>query len=609
MDPIDFLVAHAPFSELSPAGRTAVARHLEISYARTGHPIFSRGGSNLYLWTVRKGSVRLELDGQRVDELGPGEIFGLTAVAGEETPSFDVVAESDCLLYRMHRDQVLALFAGEPRFAAHFLQSLTSRLHALTDGSPVSLAGDLRLSIGELISRTPVLVARTATVGDAARRMDTERVSSVLVVNSLPEADERLMPVGILTDRDLRSRVLAAGKGPETPIAEVMSSPVETVDASLPAAEALLYLLRRAVHHLPVARDGSILGVVTHADLVRHHQHGPGALLKKIEKARSAAALAHYADDVASMVDSLHRSRVEPTDIGRMVAALNDALVSHLIELALRELGEAPCPFAWIVFGSEGRQEQSFLTDQDNALIYEPSSPEDGAYFARFAERIVADLVRVGFPLCAGGFMATHWCDPLEVWKERFRVWIESPEPGALMKAANFFDLRKVHGALDLEPLERIIEGAGARQLFIAHLARAAMEMRPPLGLWHRIRESAEGIDLKAGALMPVVGLARVFALEAGEREGSTLRRLQAGVRGGALSEEGGELLAEAFRFAFALRLRHQLAEWKSGSAIDNRVHLDALEPRERRELKEAFLAIHRLQAATASRLGVDRLG
>jgi len=608
VDPVSFLAGHAPFSELSPSGREALSAHLEITFARSGEVLFTRAGTNLHLWAVRKGIVRLELDGQRVDELGPGEIFGLTAVAGEDTPSFDVVVESDCLFYRVHRDHVLELFGGEPRFASFFLQSLTSRLHALTDGSPVPIAGDLRVPVGDLVSRSPVVIGDDASVRDAARKMDAERVSSVLVVaQGASEADPS--PLGILTDRDLRGRVLAAGRGPETPIVEVMSHPVETVDAELPASEALLHLLRRAVHHLPVERAGAVIGVVTHADLVRHHQHGPGALLKKVEKARSAAALKGYADDVASMVDSLHRSRAEPTDIGRLVAALNDALVSHLIGLAIRDLGEPPCRFAWIVFGSEGRQEQSFLTDQDNALIFESESAAADTYFEALATRVVADLVEVGFPPCAGGFMATNWRDPLYVWQARFRTWIESPEPVALMKVANFFDFRQVHGALDLEPLEELIGGAGQRRLFIAHLARAAMEMRPPLGLWNRIRESAEGIDLKAGALMPIVGLARVFALEVGEREGSTLRRLAAGARGSVLSEEGGELLAQAFRFAFSLRLRCQLAEWKAGVPITNRVHLDAIEPGERRHLKEAFLAIHRLQAATASRLGVDRLG
>jgi CBS domain-containing protein len=609
VDPIEFLAGHAPFNELSAAGRAELARGLEMTFVRAGEKLFGREDVNLHLYTVRKGSVRLLLDGQPVDHIGPGEVFGLTAVAGEDHPSFDAVADSDTLLFRCHRDTIRVLFPSEPRFAAFFLENLSARLHALIEGSPVAFAGDLRVPVADLVDRPPVLLPVYATVGDAARRMNRERVSSVLLVPHEPAPGEPVVPVGILTDRDLRGRVLAAGLGPETPVRDVLSAPLDTIDAALPTSEAILHLLRRGVHHLPVTRDGTVIGVVTHSDLLRHHQHGPGALLKKIEKARSAEALGGYADDVAAMVDTLDRSRLDAGEIGRLVAALNDALVGRLLVRAERDLGPVPCPYAWIVFGSEGRQEQSFLTDQDNALIYEGGDESVAGYFRALAERVVGDLVRVGFPPCAGGFMASQWCDPLPVWRERFASWIQRPEPEALMKVANFFDFRAVHGALALAALEEVIAAAPEQRLFIAHLARAAMEMRPPLGLLHRIREAPEGVDLKAGALMPVVGLARVFALEAGEREGSTLRRLRSAERAGIVSRDGAEVLAEAFRFAFALRLRTQLAGRRAGAPIDNRVHLDALSPGERRHLKESFLAIRRMQSATEDRLAVARLG
>lgn len=607
MDPIDFLAGHAPFSELSAAGRAELARGLEITWVRGGETVFTRQQTNLHLYAVRKGSVRLELDGQLVDHVGPGEIFGLTSVAGSDMPSFDALAESDCLLYRVHRDAVRALFRGEPAFASFFLQSLTSRLHALTDGSPVPLPSDLRGPVRELVDRPPVTLDVRATVADAARLMDRERVSSVLLVEG--DGGAGRAPLGILTDRDLRGRVLAAGLGPAVPAREVMTSPVESVDGSLPVSEALLVMLRRGRHHLPVTERGAVIGVVTHSDLIRQHQHGPVALLKKIEKARDPDALAHYADDIAAMVETLDRSRVEPADVGRLVAALNDALVSRLLGLATRALGPPPGRYAWIVFGSEGRQEQSFLTDQDNALVHEEDSERAGRYFGALAERVVGDLTRVGFPPCAGGFMATRWCHPLEHWRRRFAGWIQQPEPVALLEASNFFDLRVVAGGLDLAPLEAAIRSGGESRLFLAHLARAALEFRPPIGLLHRIRDSPEGVDVKSGALMPIVGLARVYALEAGEPQGSTLKRLDAARRASVLSEESAGLLASAFRFAFALRLRTQLVARRSGAPIGNRVHLDALSPGERRHLKEAFLAVQKMQSATAALFGVDRLG
>lgn len=605
MDPVDFLVQHAPFSELGEEGRSGLGRHLEISWAKAGERFFRRQSENPHLFVIRKGGVRLELDGQRIEELGAGDVFGLGAVTRQPT-RFDAVATADCLLYRLEGTVVRSWFDAEPAFARFFLDQLSDRLRALTEGGAVALRADLAIPVGRLCSRAPVAIEQAATAGDAARRMERERVGSLLVVE---DSGSLADPVGILTDRDLRGRVLARGLGPETPVREIMSSPVTAVSAEVPISEALLAMLRAGVHHLPIEDDGAVVGVVSHSDLLQYHRNGPGALYKRIEKAESAAALSSYAEDVAAVVETLHHGRLEGADVGRLVAALGDALASRLLSHAERDLGPPPCPYSWIVFGSEGRQEQSLLTDQDNALIYERADPKADAYFEALAERVVGDLVSVGFPPCAGGFMATSWHKPLDAWCQLFRGWIDEPEPQALLEAANFFDFRSIYGALDLEPLEEIVRLGSHQRVFLAQLTRAALEMRPPLGLLNRIRESPQGVDLKAAALMPTVGLARLLALEAGDRRGSTLGRLHLAQRAGKLSKGGAELLTEAFRFVFELRLRHQLRARAAGQEITNHVHLDELSPAERRHLREAFVALRRFQSATAERLGVDRLG
>jgi len=608
MDPIEFLTRHAPFDALSPTGRERISKALEITWARAGETVIGRGEPNAHLYALRKGHVRLELDAQRVSELGPGEIFGLTSLAeGGEPPRLDVVAASDCLLYRLPRETVRAVSDAEPTFAHFFLDRLAERLRRLTESQALPLTSDLGRQVGELVRRAPVTLSLThaeTTVGDAARAMEAARVSSVLLVE---EGEER--PVGIVTDRDLRGRVLARGLGVETPVRQVMTSPVEWIDAATPGAEALLHLLRSGRHHLVLRDSGRLAGVVTHSDLLRHHLQSPAALLERVEAARGPGDLQDYAERIAKTVETLDGSGVEATDVGRIVAALNDALSSRLLSLAEGELGPPPCEYAWIVFGSEGRQEQSFLTDQDNALVYAEDSDEARTWFERLAGRGVESLLEVGFPRCQGGFMATHWCLPLDEWERRFASWIEVPEPQNLMRVANFFDWRAVHGALDLEPLEEIVRRSQGNRRFIAQLARASMRKRPPLGLLHRIVEDEGGVDLKSGALMPVSGLARLFALEAGERRGSTLRRLRCAARAGSVSEEGAELLAEAFRFAFGLRLRSQLDDRRAGRPISNHVDLERLSAGERRHLREAFQAIDRMQKATEERLGTGHLG
>ncbi len=438
--------------------------------------------------------------------------------------------------------------------------------------------------------------------------MDEARVSSVLL-----REDGSELPVGIVTDRDLRSRVLARGLGGDVPARRIMTTPVECLDAASPGAEALLHLLHSGRHHLVLEDDGRLVGVVTYSDLLRGHLQSPAALLESIAAATSAEDLADYAERIAAKVETLHGSGVEATDVGRVVAACNDALASRLLVLAEAELekmsGPPPCTYAWVVLGSEGRQEQSFLTDQDNALIYADDSQDAQIYFKDLARRVVDGLLTAGFPPCPGGYMATNWCLSRDRWIRHFASWIDEPEPASLMQAMSFFDWRRVAGDLDLEPAEDVVRQAGDNRLLVAQLARASMRKRPPLGLLRRIITDGGRVDLKSGALMPIAGLARLFALEAGEREGSTLRRLERATRAGTVSEQAAESLADAFRFAFSLRMRVQLADRRTGRPLTHLVALDRLSDGERRDLRQAFVKIDRIQKATELRLGTGPLG
>jgi CBS domain-containing protein len=605
MDPVEFLREHAPFNDLSPAALRDLADSLEVSFTSSGTRVLTRGGARSeYLYVVRKGTVRLELEGQLVDELGPGEAFGFPSLLSRNEPQLDVVADQDCLLYRLAEEPFRRLLTSEPTFSEFFISSLADRLRAAIASEPGSLGGDLGGAVGVLIRRPPVWVEAGATVGEAAKVMRRERVSSALI--GAPEDPTETL--GILTDRDLRRRVLARDRGPEAPAREVMSSPLVACDADASLYEALLAMLRARIHHLPLVRDGRVVGVVTHTDLLRHQQKSPVFLLKRIERAERPEELAGFAEEMTGMVEGLLWGGLEATDIGRIVAALNDALALSLLQRAEADLGPPPTPYRWIVFGSEGRQEQTLVTDQDNALIFEAEVPGAAEYFGRLAERVVAGLIAASVPPCPGGFMATNWHLSLPAWVAQFRSWGEQPEPEALMKSANFFDFRPIHGALDLAPLEEAIAAAATRKVFLAQLTKAGLDMRPPVGLFNRIRQNTEGVDLKAGGVIPVVSLARLYALEAGHRAGSTLQRLRQAVLAGVLSSEGGEMLAEAFRFVFRLRLRQQLEARRHGLPTA-KVRLEVLSPLERRHLKEAFLAIRQMQEAAAQRYEVGLLG
>jgi CBS domain-containing protein len=264
--------------------------------------------------------------------------------------------------------------------------------------------------------------------------------------------------------------------------------------------------------------------------------------------------------------------------------------------LAEAALGPPPVAYGWLVFGSEGRSEQLLLTDQDNALIYAAETAAAQPYFAALAEYVVAGLIQAGFPPCPGGYMATNWCKPLAEWEALFQRWIRTPEPQALLEAAIFFDFRKVHGDLALEPLDAILANAHKEPIFIGHMVRAAQEFAPPLGFFGRIRSADGLVDLKKGGIAPIVGLARACALAAGSRERTTLERLVIAAESGTMSKEGAETLAETFQFLLRLRLQAQLTAFRAGAVPDNRVNVQALTPLARRNLKEAFSTIRQMQ-------------
>lgn len=602
MQPIDFLRRTPPFDRLTEAERERVVQNLKIVRYPPHAPILRQGGeTSHYLYLIREGAVRLERDEQVVMVMEEGEIFGYPSMLGQTAPILDVVTDEPTLIYQIH-ESIFRELLQNAHFAEYFLQGLTERLRrtAATPRSSALVWGDLAQPVSTLVQRPPVFAPPDATVSQAARIMHEHNISSVLV-----DAD----PPGIVTVRDLRSRVLAEGRLPDTRLSQVMSAPMRTVPADMPLYQALLVVLREGIHHLPLEQNGQIVGLVTDGDLLRHQVRNPLFLFERIRHLTDATELASYAREVDGVVAMLFRGGLDVLQIGRVVAGLNDNLTQRLLVLAEAELGPPPVPYAWIVFGSEGRMEQTLLTDQDNALLYAEKSPEAEAYFRQLAERVVQQLIQAGFPPCSGGYSADHWHRPLGAWLDLFNSWIETPKPQALLEASIFFDFRKVYGDLDLAPLERLVAGSAGRPIFLAHMARTATTWRPPLGFLRRIRAEQGQVDLKRSGIGPIVAMARVYALEAGVDLRPTLERLETARSAGIVSQEGAETLAEAFRFLLRLRLDAQLTALEAGEKPSNAVVLDELPTLDRSYLKESFLAIREMQDALALRYRTDMLG
>jgi CBS domain-containing protein len=590
LDPVAYLRSTPPFHALPQALFDAATGSLEIGYYPAGSTLVRVGDAPLeHLYVIRKGSVRLEREGQTLQVLEEGEIFGYTSlITGKAT--LDVEVEDDLLAYRLPGAEFRRLLS-DAQFAGHFAVGLSQRLKSSLEHSPVAtFKANLSLEVQRLLRRPAVWVDADATVGQAATVMRDQKISSVLV---------RGEPPGIVTDRDFRNRVLAEGLGPETPVARVVSRPLRTVDAVTPISAAWTSLLDAGGHHLPVRRGEEIVGVITSTDLLRAHSPGPVAVLRRVERLVDRGALPGYGAKVTEMAAALLAGGLEAEVIAGYVARLNDALVRRVLAFAEADLGPPPAPYAWLALGSEGRMEQTLLTDQDNALVFADEGEPRRAWFQALAERVVQDLEAAGFPECHGGYMACKWNGTTSEWGQRFAGWFEARKPQELLEASTFFDYRRVAGTLDLGPLDEALGRTAQHPVFLRYLARAALDLRPPGSLVLRLRESAE-VDLKMQGLAPIVYLARCYALEVGSASRSTRERLQAALDEGLMSQEVFGAVSEAHRYLLGLRLRLQLRLLSEGRAVTNKVALRDLSAIERSRVKDSFRAIKSWQDMAA---------
>ncbi len=598
---MDFLRAQFPFDRLTHDELALVEAHLETLTVPHGTILLQQGGEpSRYLYVIKDGMVHFLRDGRIAQILEEGDMFGFPSMLNGGAPAVDVVAQDTVTVYTIPR-HVFHELVKNVDFAEFFLKTLSERLRSMSPMAGASpLSGNITAPVAELVTRPPIFVPETATVEQAAKAMRRAWASSVLVDST---------PPGIVTDRDLRTRVLANGLGPETSVADIMSSPVKSLTAESPVYGALLFMLQQNIHHLPLTRHEEIIGVVTDTDLLRFQAKNPLFLLQQLERMDTAEQLAQYSLDVAGTVETLVQGGLDVPQIGRIVGSLNAALVRKLLQLAEAELGPPPTPYAWVVFGSGGRWEQVILTDQDNALIYEEESPAAEQYFAELTAHVAQNLILAGFPECPGGYMATNWRKPLSAWLEIFNKWIETPNPQALMEVGIFFDFRPVSGTLSLKPLEDMLIRAGRNKIFLAHLANAALQFQPPLGFLWRIRNEGGWVDLKTGGIAPIVGLARTYGLESRAAFRATIDRLHAAAKTGALSRQGADMLIETFSFLMRLRLKAQLESIKRGEPPTNKLQLSTISSLEKRHLKDAFMAIRDMQNATAQRFRTDYLG
>ncbi len=605
----EFLARHPPFDHLPAEALDRIPRDLSVRYLRRGTPFPPPDADGEYLYIVRKGAIELRNPSEElVDQIGEGELYS-PVCRRDEAPRWTAMTVEDSLFYLLPCKQLDVLREQHPPFAEHFNQSVRDRLRRAVESLQTareSHTGLLSVPVGSLIVREPVMARPETRIGQAARLMTEARVSSLLIMQ-----DEQL--VGIITDRDLRSRCLAEDRDPGQPVSEIMTRRLHKIEPETRGFEALITMTRLSVHHLPVIDHGRVIGVVSSNDLIRYQSANAVYLGGDISRSGSAEELAQVCADLPELQVQMIASGATGYHIGQTISSLTEAVTRRLIELGEERLGPPPVAFAWLAVGSLARREQTVHSDQDHALLladdFDPAK-HDG-YFESLARFVADGLNACGFFFCPGEVMATNrqWRQPYRVWRRYFDGWITRPEKQALMLASNFFDMRTVCGEASLyDRLHAdVLQQTRDNKIFLAHLAANALKNRTPLGFFRHFVLIGEGdhaqtLDLKRRGIIPAVDLARVYVLSAGLPDVNTRERLKVAAEASALSREGADNLEDAFEFIATLRARHQAEQIKRGEVPDNYVRPSELSALERGHLKDAFSVISTLQNALGQR-------
>jgi CBS domain-containing protein len=438
--------------------------------------------------------------------------------------------------------------------------------------------------------------------------MSRENVSSALVMQDGALA-------GLVTDKDLRQRVLAEAIDPEAPIAKVMTPDPTTLPATSDLEDALSLMMRQNYHHLPILEGGSPIGLVTAGDITRAQSEHPLRLVRDIHKRKSLDELLVLSRRLPSLFVRMVNLGRDVEHIGRMVTHITDAFTVRLIQLAESELGPPPVRYAWVVFGSQAREEQTAKTDQDNGMIFERKvRSEDARYFSRLADFVCDGLDRLGYTYCPGEIMALNvkWRTHLAKWKRHFDRWIDEPDPKSVMHSSIFFDMRCVHGSRDLvqELADYATGRARENRIFRRFMAINVLGHRPPIGFFRRFVQEddgshSEGLNLKHRGIVPIIDLVRIRALEVGITEPNTFQRIEAAVAVGEMNESDANSLRDALILISRIRLRHQAEQLAAGDQPGNLVPPEDLSPLMRRNLKAAFMLVVEAQNGLSVRYQV----
>lgn len=590
----DFLNTSAPFDVLDKEQKLELVKHTELIYLTADNVgDLQKGKSSLFL--IQNGQFSVQDSDAPLRHLSEGDYFGYTNIMEKRNFSLSISVDSPGLVYCFEASAVTPLF--ELPAIRNFFDGLRNNAlqnHAISDSNSMWLYKGLE----DVINKSPVSVDIETSITVAAQIMTNQKVSSLLVTR-----EDKL--IGIITDRDLRSRVVAASLDIHLPVSHIMTPNPAQIMGNRTLFDALALMTERNIHHLPVIDQQTLvpLGMVTASDIIRHQRGNVLFIIGELSKAENLYELTRLSWQLPHYF-SAHAKKAGDYDIaGKILSQATDIMTRKLIGFFQQANGKAPMMFAWLVYGSQAREDQTMGSDQDNGLLLaERPSETQAEYFAKMADYVCNGLAKCGIKLCDGNIMASN---PklrlsLEEAIEEAKRWVKAPTKDAIMHFNIFLDVRCAAGDISLfKQLQRQRAPLMQQNMFLAALTRNSNEISVPLSMFQKFiyekgRKEKDVIDLKTRAVALINNIARIYALADGVTLPNTLARLDALSENSQLSKKDATNLRDMWLFLNRLRWRHQL----ENKVTDNRVSVSSLSSIEKHQLKAAFKAIERTNQA-----------
>ena len=589
----NFINELPPFDQLNEALLNQCCLSLSIGYYSVNDHFVHVDTNEPQLYIVRSGAFEVTTEtGELLDRISDGQFFGFSGLLSGEKIVNKVKILEDGLIYHLPLACFDKLRSNSKSFDRFFNQAFAKRLRH--QGTLKN--NDINTShIARLISPSLISIKSDATTQQAALLMSNKRVSSIAVIDN-----ETL--IGIVTDRDLRNRVLAKGLDGTTPITQIMTKDPLTASKNTLIFEAMLLMSEKSIHHLPIVDNGVPIAMLTSTDIMRSQSSQPLLLISQINRQNDIESLKNISIQINLLLQNLINSDAKAQDVGRILTSVTDTLTRRLIYIAEKKLGSPPIKYCWLSFGSQARQDQAAGSDQDNALLLESKcNDEQQVYFKNLTEMVCFGLNECGYIYCPGDIMAQNpkWQMSLKQWKSTFSNWISQPDPSALLNATIFFDMRPIHGdhSLFTQLQTQVLKTSKGNDIFIAALTANAMQNTPPLGFFkgfviERDGSEVKGIDLKHKGIALINDIARIYALSYGIDETNTSKRLLAVSKQTDINKKDILNLFDAHQFISQQRLLNQGSQHVNDHPLTNYLLPENLSSLHRHQLKDAFKVV-----------------